>query len=119
MVEDERQFAPGGEFLQLLWLSWERRLSRPCWGSCCWPQWPHSGRRAGRVEKVEDIELVEELVEDVDERSLPVRSPTAEEQIHQEQRVSHVCIKFLGLIKIFSHPSICRQTELQVQAVRV
>ena len=41
---------------------------------------------------------MEELVEDVDERSLPVRSPTAEEQIHQEHRVSHVCIKFFGIV---------------------
>ena len=66
-----------------------------------------------RVEEIEDIELVEELVKDVDERALPVgRCHTEQEQIHQEERVVHVCIKFWGL-KISSHPLTC-QFELQV-----
>ena len=71
VVEDGRQFVPGLGLPPSL-LLW---LARPGWRSCNRSQWPQSGSRAGRVKKIEDIELVDELVKDVDERSLPVRSP--------------------------------------------
>ena len=88
VVQYGEQFAPDlglSPFLQFLRPSRGRWLLRPGWWTRNWSERPESGSRAGRIEEMEDIELVEELVKDVDERSLlPLGTPT-EEQIDNDQ----------------------------------
>ena len=79
VVQDGGQFAPDlglSPFLQFLRPSRGRWLLRPGWWTRNWSERPESGSRAGRIEEMEDIKLVEELVKDVDERSLlPLGTP--------------------------------------------